>query len=68
MTQVKSLIREQSGLTLEAKIMKSASDYFYVDYYVNGNFMQSETFKGHSMFYVEDAAENWFEGIKVLNG
>lgn len=34
----------------------------------NGHHMMDEEFAGNSLRFVEDAAENWVLGIKVLNG
>jgi hypothetical protein len=35
---------------------------------MNGLIFHTEKFEGHSLHYVENAAENWALGIKVLNG
>ena len=33
-----------------------------------GDLIKTENFAGKSIYYVQDAAENWIAGIKVLNG
>lgn len=45
-------------------------DYGYVIRYYDaaGHLFQTESFEGKSLHHVEDAAENWTLGIKVLNG
>jgi hypothetical protein len=68
MSHIKTLIREQNGTTLEAKISKTEHRPYQVDFFINGKFSVSETYDGMSIHYVERAAENWLNGIKVLNG
>jgi len=68
MTKVKTLMKEQSGSTLEARIFKSEHAPYSIEYFIDGKYVQSEEFPGVSIHYVEDAANNWLEGIKVLNG
>jgi hypothetical protein len=68
MSTIKTLVKEQNGLKLEARIMKNSHEPYTIDYYVDGKYKQSETFEGVSLYYVEDAAENWLDGIKILNG
>lgn len=42
-------------------------EYAYVKYFDGNNKMfYTEDFKGKSIRYVEDAAENWALGIKIL--
>jgi hypothetical protein len=55
-------------VTLEAVIVKNAGEPYSIRYYVDGKYKQTEMFEGVSLYYVEDAAENWLSGIKVLNG
>jgi hypothetical protein len=68
MTNIRTLVKEHNGATLEARILKNSHDPYVIEYFINGKFSQSETFEGVSLYYVEDAAENWLNGIKVLNG
>jgi hypothetical protein len=45
------------------------SDTYRIEYYdARGEHFRTEEFPGKSIFYVESAAENWAQGIKVLNG
>lgn len=45
------------------------SDGYWIEYYSpNGAMMEKESFPAKSIFYVEDAAKNWIDGVKVLNG
>jgi hypothetical protein len=47
----------------------SLNELFYIKYYdSNGKFFFSEEFPDKSIHYVEDAAENWALGYKVLYG
>jgi hypothetical protein len=68
MSQVKTLIKERNGTRLEARIMKSSHEPYSIQYFINGKFVTEEIFDGVSIHYVEDAAENWLAGVKVLNG
>ncbi len=68
MSNVKTLVKEQNGTKLEARIMKTSHEPYTIEYYVDGKYKQTEMFEGVSLYYVEDAAENWLNGIKVLNG
>jgi hypothetical protein len=58
---------KQDGTRLKASVQKDANDYS-ARYYINDEFVKTEVFHGRSIFYVEDAIENWFAGIKKLNG
>lgn len=41
----------------------------WIDYFDDqGHKFFREDFPDHSIFFVEDAAENWASGIKVLHG
>lgn len=66
---VNNFIKETGGVFLEAKIYKeNDSSHYSINYFVNGVLQKTETFPDRSIFYVEDAAENWLNGIKKLNG
>jgi len=44
-------------------------DAYKINYYdTRGALHTTEEFPGKGLRYVEDAAENWVQGIKVLNG
>ena len=44
-------------------------EFAYIKYYDDkGNMFFTEDFKGKSLRYVEDAAENWALGYKKLEG
>jgi hypothetical protein len=69
MSIIKKFVGESNiGVTLEAVIVKNAGEPYSIRYYVDGKYKQTEMFEGVSLYYVEDAAENWLSGIKVLNG
>lgn len=53
-----------------AEVLKNEEGgYYYVDYYdAGGNKFFTEAFPNKSVQYVENAAENWVMGIKVLRG
>jgi hypothetical protein len=69
MSVIKTLVGESNiGVRLEARIIKEDHNPFKIEYYVDGKYKQSEVFQGVSIHYVEDAAENWINGVKVLNG
>lgn len=66
-TFVNQFLGERDGKQLRAEI-HSAGQGYTINYYINGNFIKEEAIIGHSVHYVEDAANNWLRGIKVLNG
>jgi hypothetical protein len=68
MSQVKTLFGEQNGAILEARITKTEHQPYTIEFFINGKYTASESFPGVSIHYVESAAENWLQGIKVLNG
>jgi len=65
---VERLIRESNGSSMTAEIFTNGSDDLGVDYFINGDPIKTESFQGRSRHFVESAVENWFNGIKVLNG
>jgi hypothetical protein len=68
MSTVKTLVKEQNGTRLEARIIKNSHEPYVIEYYVDGKYKHTESFEGASIYYVEDAANNWLNGIKVLRG
>ena len=67
MTKVNQFLGERAGKNLCAEIHKDLNGY-KIQFYIDNNLVKEETFYDHSIHYVEDAAENWIAGIKVLNG
>jgi len=68
MSNVKTIVKEENGTRLEARIKKDSHEPYMIEYYINGKYKKSEIFEGVSQRYVEDAASNWVNGIKVLKG
>lgn len=64
---VNQFLGEREGAQMRAEIHKS-NDVYSCKYFINGNMQTEEAFPGKSIYYVEDAAVNWLQGIKVLNG
>ena len=62
----------KEGTDLKAKAEVHQNDLrngYLIRYYDhNGHHIMDEEFVGNSLQFVEDAAENWVLGIKVLNG
>jgi hypothetical protein len=65
--KVNQFLGEKSGQTLRAEIYSDVDGYS-VKYFVNDNLQSTEQFAGKSIHFVEDAAQNWIDGIKILNG
>lgn len=65
--KVKEFLGEKSGQTLRAEIYSDVDGY-NIQFYVNDNLQKTESFVGKSIHFVESAATNWIDGIKVLNG
>ena len=61
MIEISTYYKDKSKDT--ATICSSATDYF-IQYRKDGEVIFTEKFSGHSIYYVEDAAENWSKGIK----
>jgi hypothetical protein len=69
MSVIKKFVGESLvGVRLEAVIVKEDGAPYSIRYYVNDKFKQEEIFENQSLYYVEDAAENWLKGVKTLNG
>ena len=66
---ITTIFKENANAS-RAEIMKNeAGDYYYINYFdPGGNQVFTEAFPDKSLHYVEDAAENWAKGIKVLRG
>jgi len=58
---------ENSEKLMRAEVFDTKEGY-RIDYYGPSGLLQSENFNGVSIHYVQDAAENWLQGIKKLNG
>lgn len=58
---------ENSENMLRAEIHDMKEGY-RIDYFGPNGKISSENFKNVSIRYVEDAAENWLSGIKILKG
>lgn len=52
----------------KAELYTDTQGYYIEFYSPTGSKIKRENFYGKSKFYVEDAAVNWVNGIKVLNG
>ena len=65
--KVNQLLGEKGGQTLRAEIYSDVDGY-NIKYFINGNLQTTESFPDKSIHFVEEAAENWISGIKVLNG
>jgi hypothetical protein len=61
---------KENANAARAEVMKNeAGNYYYIDYYdAGGNKVFTEAHPGKALHFVEDAAENWTLGVKVLKG
>ena len=64
---VKTVFKESDGITMKAEIHNTSEGYA-IHYYGASGFIKSETYHDKSARYVEEVADNWIAGIKVLNG
>ncbi len=64
---MKSIVTEKAGQRLEAEYF-SVEDGSGTRFYINGQLVKEETYKGKNISFAEDAAQNWVDGIKTLNG
>ena len=68
MPQISVYYKEETDGKAQARVILEG-DMYRIDYYdARGEFFMQESFPGKSLRFVEDAAENWTTGIKVLNG
>jgi len=52
-----------------AEVYKADDGSYYIEYFgSDGHLIEQEQHQGKSIYFVEDAAENWALGIKVLKG
>lgn len=68
MQVISEIFKEEGEFRAKAQVVLEVDQYKLVIYDANGNFITEEYFPGKSLHYVEDAAENWATGLKVLNG
>lgn len=68
MKHISTYFKEGAELKSRAEVVVENGDYSIHYYNLNGQLFHTESFAGKSLQYVEDAAENWALGIKVLNG
>jgi hypothetical protein len=70
MKQISTYFKEGTELKARAEVVFDSDNTVYnIEYYnLQGQIFHTESFPGKSVHYVEDAAENWALGIKVLNG
>lgn len=60
-------VKESPEGQYKAEIHENSEGYFIDFYGPNGIKIKTELFEGKSIQYVAKAAENWVNGIKVLN-
>jgi len=63
--QISTYFHEQAPNMLRAEVFKDENGYG-IQYLKGDTVFNEERFPGKSIHYVEDAAENWALGIKVL--
>jgi hypothetical protein len=61
-------VKESPEGEYRAEIHQNNLGYFIEYYGPTGLKIKTEDFSGKSIHYVKDAAENWVDGIKILNG
>jgi hypothetical protein len=65
---ISSYFKEETDGRMRADVLMVEGAYQIRYYGIDGECFKSEDFSGKSLRYVEDAAENWALGIKILNG
>lgn len=65
MNKVNQFLGEKDGQKLCAEIYREEFGYS-IKYFINETLQTTESFPNNSIYYVEDAAENWISGIKTL--
>ena len=64
---VNTIIRENEGITYEAKIYESNS-YHYVDFVKNGSLIESKSYPDKSLSTINGIVNEWVNSITVLKG
>lgn len=68
-TYVSTVFKEHAASARAEIYRNDAGQYYFIEYYDHaGSKFHTETFPGKALNYVEDAADNWAKGIKVLLG
>lgn len=67
MAYVTTVYKEENGGRARADVLLEEGTYAIEFFDTRGEMIKREEFPGKSIAYVEDAAENWAEGIKLLN-
>lgn len=66
MTLISTYFHNDSNARAEVKHLDGM---YVIEYYdQSGSMFKREEYKNNSIYFVEDAAENWALGIKKLNG
>lgn len=65
---VKTLVKESGDGVYRAEIHQVNATDYRIEYYGPTGSIKTESFKSASIFYVENAATNWINSIRVLNG
>lgn len=63
---VSTFFKEDNGGRARAEVVYDGTTYSIRYYDVNGNYHRTESYAGKNLHFVEDAAQNWVDGIKVL--
>ena len=66
-THIDTSIKESNGAQLRADVYQDSQGYS-VEYKIDGQQVKTETYYDKSIYFVESAVQNWFAGIKTLNG
>ena len=65
---INTYFKENREVGPRAEVYQGPNGY-YIEYYdASGMMITKETFDNKSIYYVNDAAENWANGIKKLYG
>lgn len=66
---ISTFFKENANAARAEVLKNDAGGYYYIDYYdPGGNKVFTEAFPDKNIQFVEDAAENWANGIKTLRG
>lgn len=67
MKLISTFYKENISNKARAEVVEDNDDFVIHYYNAQGDLFRMENFSGKSLHYVEDAAENWTRGIKLLN-
>jgi len=62
-----TLFAEKAGKNLKAEIFETKNGSG-IRFFIDEEFLKEEVYEDKSIHWARSAAENWLDGVKILNG